>query len=141
MLRFLDLIGLIAIATLFGSMVFFSTIVAPRVFMVLDAQTAGRLIRALFPWYYLAIIAMALLAAAALAPVRPLDAALTGLIALTGLASRQLLMPRINHVRDKMNQGEPGADRRFIRLHRLSVWINGAQLALAFAVLIRLGLD
>ncbi len=47
-------------------------------------------------------------------------------------------MPRINRHRDRMLEGDPEAERGFNRLHRISVWINGAQLLAAFVVLLRL---
>jgi hypothetical protein len=141
MLPLLDLTGLVAVATLFGSMAFFSLVVAPLVFVTLEAPTAGRLIRALFPWYYLTIVLLSLLAAGVLAPSRPVDASLAGLMALAALSARQILMPRINHYRDRMVGGAPGAETTFARLHRLSVWVNAAQLGLAFIILVRLGTD
>ncbi len=49
----LVVVGSIAAATLFGSMFFFSSVVAPRVFINLEPTAAGRFIRSLFPWYYL----------------------------------------------------------------------------------------
>ena len=42
-------IGLISVATIFGSMVFFSCVVAPLVFIKLDGPTAGNFIRNIFP--------------------------------------------------------------------------------------------
>ena len=57
------------------------------------------------------------------------------LIALGAVVARQVLMPRINHHRDRMQAGERAAEARFDRLHRASVWINGAQLLAALAVL------
>lgn len=41
----------IAVATLFGSMAFFTGVIAPLVFTKLEAAVAGGFIRALFPWY------------------------------------------------------------------------------------------
>ncbi len=134
----LDVIGLVAVATLFGSMAFFSFVVAPLVFVKLDGASAGRFLRGIFPWYYLVVGLLSLLALAALAALRPLEAAALGLVALGAVVARQGLMPRINRHRDRMLAGDPEAERGFNRLHRLSVWINGAQLLAAFAVLLRL---
>ena len=47
----LIVIGLISVATIFGSMVFFSCVVVPLVFIKLDGPTAGNFIRNIFPWY------------------------------------------------------------------------------------------
>ena len=131
-----ELLGLIAVATLFGSMAFFSGVVAPLIFVKLEAATAGRFVRAIFPWYYLVIIALSLIGAGALALLHPVAAALLALIGGAAILARQVLMPRINRMRDRALDDDRGAERRFAQLHRLSVWINGAQLLGALAVLI-----
>ncbi len=136
----LDVVGLISVATLFGSMAFFSGLVAPFTFTTLDAATAGRFVRGLFPWYYLVIAGLSLLATVSLVAVRPLEAAVMALVALGAFASRQLLMPRINDHRDRMLGGDAKAEKGFSRLHRLTVWINAAQLAGALSVLVLIGL-
>ena len=139
MLIALDIVGFVSVATLFGSMAFFSGVVAPVTFTTLDEENAGRFVRGLFPWYYLVIAGLAILAMAALASIRPLEAAVMALIALGAYVSRQLLMPRINDHRDRMLGGDAEAERSFARLHRLSVWINTAQLAGSLAVLVLRG--
>ncbi|NIR28385.1 MAG: DUF4149 domain-containing protein [Gammaproteobacteria bacterium] len=137
----LDAVGLVGVAAVFGAMAFFSFVVAPLIFMKLEAATAGRFVRSIFPWYYLVIAVLSVIAAASLAALRPIEAAIMGFVAIGAVVSRQLLMPRINRHRDRMLEGKPGAERRFARLHRLSVWINGAQLLGALAVLVRIGLS
>ena len=136
----LDVVGLISVATLFGSMAFFSGLVAPFTFTTLDAATAGRFVRGIFPWYYLVIAGLSLLAFVSLVAVRPREAAVMAVIALGAFVSRQLLMPRINDHRHRMLGGDAEAERGFSRLHRLTVWINSLQLAGALVVLVLLGL-
>ena len=46
----------LAVGCLLGGMVFFPSVVAPRVFRVLEPDDAGRFLRALFPAYYLYLI-------------------------------------------------------------------------------------
>ena len=133
------LVGLLASATLAGSMLFFSCVVAPLVFARLEPATAGAFIRALFPWYYAVVAALSLLAALALIGT-PVDAGIMAAILAGALVSRQLLMPRINRHRDRGLAGDAGSGAAFRRLHRLSVAINSLQLVGAFVVLIRLGL-
>lgn len=70
---------------------------------------------------------------------RPIDGAIMGVVALGAVLAREVLMPRINHHRDRKLAGEPEAERSFARLHRLSMWINGAQLLAGLVVLVRLG--
>ena len=66
-LQVMDVAGIVAVASLFGSMLFFSCIVAPLVFVELEAATAGRFIRRLFPWYYAVVGGLALLSAVCMA--------------------------------------------------------------------------
>ena len=133
------LVGLLASATLLGSMLFFSFVVAPLVFVRLEPATAGRFIRALFPWYY-AVVAVLSLAAALALLGSPVDAGIMAAILAGALVSRQLLMPRINRHRDRMLEGDAGSTTLFRRLHRVSVAINSLQLVGALVVLVRLGL-
>ena len=136
----LDVIGLVAVAALFGSMAFFTFLMAPLIFVKLEAATAGRFVRGVFPWYYLAIAVLSGLALAALVTTRPLEAGIMVLIGLGAIASRQMLMPAINRRRDRMVAGDPAAEKAFNRLHGLSVWINAAQLLAALAVLVRMAI-
>ena len=46
------LVSQLLTAAVFGSMLFFSFVMAPLIFTQLDEATAGRFIRAVFPWYY-----------------------------------------------------------------------------------------
>jgi hypothetical protein len=134
---FLSGIGLFATALLLGSMAFFSAVMAPLVFIKLEAATAGAFIRQVFPWYYLVVIGLAVVGAFALAPVRSLDAIWLAGVAAVGVISRQMLMPRINADRDAVLAGDSSRQASFSRLHRLSVWINVVQLIIAAIVLIR----
>lgn len=84
------------------------------------------------------IVALSLLAATSLAAIRPVEASVMGLIAVGAVVTRQLLMPRINDHRDRMIRGNVKVEKSFARLHRLSVWIDGAQLVGAFSVLVLL---
>ena len=135
-----DALGLIAVSTLFGAMAFFSFVMAPLIFVKLDAAAAGRFVRGIFPWYFLVVGLLSLMALAALAAVRPVDAAVMALVALGAVASRQALMPRINTYRDAMLAGDVAAEKPFTWLHRLSVSINAAQLLAAATVMIRLAM-
>jgi hypothetical protein len=128
-------------------MTFFSGVVAPLVFTRLEPETAGRFIRALFPWYYLTLGATSLLALLVLLPAagrHTVPIALTGLTAAGFVYARQFLMPRINRARDAHQAGDSAAGRRFERLHRWSVIINGVQwlaVLVALGMLLTLGAD
>jgi hypothetical protein len=59
-------------------------------------------------------------------------AALSLATALGFLLARQVLMPAINAARDAA-MADPAAARRFDRLHRASVMLNGVQVLLLLA--------
>ena len=121
-------IGQLTAAMLLGAMLFFAAVVAPVVFTGLEAASAGRLIRRMFPWYYLVVLVLAGVAALLLVSAAPINGAIMALVAAGAVLSRQVLMPRINHLRDAQLAGDADAGPRFDRLHRLSVWINSAQI-------------
>lgn len=125
-------------AGLFGSMLFFSFVMAPLIFTQLDEATAGRFIRAVFPWYYLVLLALSGFAAVTLFSVAPLEAGVMLAIASMAAFSRQVLMPQINRQRDQAAGGDALAGKRFDQLHRFSVIINMMQLVGVTLVLILL---
>ena len=130
--------GIFATGILLGAMVFFSGVMAPLIFTKLQADVAGRFIRQVFPWYYLTIVALGSLAALAVVFSHPADAIALASVALAGIVARQALMPSINRARDAVLAGESSAEKRFSRLHRLSVWINALQIITVGIVLARL---
>ena len=128
----LQLWAQVSTALILGGMVFFAFVFAPLVFVKLPAKTAGGFIREVFPVYYIAFAGAALLAGAFAIP--RIDALILAIVSGFFLLARFWLMPKINQARD---QGEA---RRFERLHRLSVFINAAQMIAVFAVFVRLAL-
>lgn len=131
-------VAILITSALFGSMLFFSFVMAPLIFANLEAPVAGRLIRAVFPWYYLLLLVLSGLAGIALATAAPLEAGILLAIASMAAFSRQVLMPNINKLRDKSQAGDRSAERRFRQLHGASVLINMVQLVGVTLVLIRL---
>ena len=113
---------------------FFAITVAPTVFRSLPADNAGVFLRALFPHYYLWGLVVALTTAILAISSNALVSVACFLIALLFVFSRQTLMPLINQARDAELQDVPGAAKRFNRLHRLSVFINLAQIAVLFGI-------
>jgi len=128
----LELLGLYAAAILLGGMAAFSFLFAPLVFLKLPAETAGRFIRAVFPWYYLFVLGAAGRAALALAAAGAGLAAWLAMAAVAagGAVAREVLMPAINRARDRQLAGE-GSAARFDWLHRSSVALNFLQMAAA----------
>ena len=125
-------------ALVFGGMVFFAAAVAPTVFSKLPGEQAARFIRAMFPVYYMVMGIAAGAGALMVIWTRPLDGFLLLAAALGFALAHQVLMPRINRLRDAELEGEAEAGRHFARLHRASVWLNGTQLVLVTLVLVRL---
>lgn len=134
----LDIVALLATALLFGGMVSFSTLFAPLVFTQLPGETAGGFIRAIFPWYYLFVIAVSAVAALVFLANDWIGGLLLGTIALGGIVAREGLMPAINRARDAQMAGDATAGRRFDRMHKASVVINAAQIVVAGIALVRL---
>ena len=121
-----------------GSMLFFSFVMAPLIFIKLEIREAGKFVRAVFPWYYLVVIALSGLGGIALVAIAPLNASLLFLVTISAIYCRQSLMPSINDHRDRSNSGEEVANKIFNKLHRRSEVINGLQLLAVMAVLLHL---
>lgn len=117
---------------LFGGMTLYSFGFAAFLFSALPAETAGLVLRRAFPFFYLFVIATAVPAAALLWSHDPLAGVLMGLVALTTVPARQMLMPAINLATDS------GQRQRFKWLHSLSVVITLSHIAAAGFVLVRL---
>lgn len=132
----LHALALYATASLFGAMLFFSFAVTPVVFATLEAAQASRLIRALFPVYYLVIILCGAVAAVTLAVgQRPLPAAAMALVAGLAVLTRQLLIPQLDALRPGREAGDATATRRFRLLHGASMALNLAQILAVAGVL------
>lgn len=130
-----DVLAPFSLGLLIGGMGIFSFMVAPMAFRALPVEAAGRFVRGVFPHYYLFVIAVAAFSAAAFVGPAPYLSKFMLLIALLGVLARQVLMPRINALRDRSMAGDAKAGRWFDRLHMASVGINVVQLGVAVAVL------
>ena len=123
-------LAVMALAALFGGMLFFGAVMTPLVFSKLPPDVAGPFIRAAFPLYYLFItVTSALAAIGLLIRGNPWYALLAVIV--TGITLWLWLewMPHLNAVRDAGNQVD------FQRGHRLSVWVNLVQFVIVFALL------
>jgi len=122
----------LGLAALVGGMLFFGTVMAPLVFLHLPIGVAGPFIRGAFPWYYGYCVGAAGIAAVGLLLRREFLALLVPLavIGVTGWLWLYLLP-----VLDVMRAAHDAAG--FARGHRLSVWLNGAELLAAVMLLIR----
>ena len=132
------LVSHLLVAAVFGSMLFFSFVMAPLIFTQLEEAVAGRFIRAVFPWYYVLLGVLSFLAAVFLFFLAPLQAGIMLGVASLAMFSRQLLMPMINALRDQGLAGDQRAEKQFNQLHRVSVVINMVQLVGVTLVLVLL---
>jgi len=127
----MESIALLLTAALFGGMVLYSAGFAGFLFAVLPPDTAGASIRRAFPVFYLLVIGTSLLAATFVWTSDVWSALWLGLIALSTVPTRQLLMPAINKASDA------GQKRKFGLLHGLSVLITLAHIVISGWVLVR----
>ena len=124
--------ALLTTAGLFGGMLLFAAGFAAFLFTALPVQEARALIRKAFPPFYLFVLGTSALAALLTAPVDRSGAFALGVIALSTVPARQVLMPAINDATDR------GLRQRFARLHGLSVAVTLAHIVVAAGVLVRL---
>ena len=115
-----------------GIMLFFSFVVAPVTFTVLNEENARKFIRKIFPYYYTVNLAISVLVLILFIFLKifSLDFYLILSVAVLFAASNFLLMPLINKYRDE-NQ-----DKMFKKLHFISVVINFVQMILLVIILI-----
>ena len=112
------------IAISLGTMLFFSFVIAPVIFKVLDANNASKFVRKIFPHYYLinlVILSVAVLLLHYISSV-DLDFYIILIIAILFAFSLFILMPLINKLKDNKEE------RKFKYSHTLSVIINFIQI-------------
>lgn len=129
----LDALSLLFAALLLGGMTFFSFGFAPVLFAQLPMDKVRPLLRGTFPYYYLAVIGCAGVAATLALPVDPLAACLLFTIFLSTIYARQILMGQINAATDRDDQPA------FTRLHGTSVVIQLIQIGLSAWAVVQLG--
>ena len=112
------------IAISLGMMIFFSFVLAPMIFKILDAENAGKFVRKIFPYYYFVNLIFLSIAAILFFLVNSLskDLYIILLLALSFVFAQFILMPLINKLKDN-NQ-----EKKFKYSHGFSVVINFAQM-------------
>jgi hypothetical protein len=133
MIRTGSIIAVLGLGVLIGGMVFFGAIMAPLVFTRLPPEVSGPFIRAIFPRYYAYIVVASLAGMTGLLLRGDWGmAAATAVIAGVTLWLWLGWIPHLNMLRDT------GQQVAFARGHRISVWVNGAELIAAVVMLARL---
>jgi hypothetical protein len=120
--------ALLTTSLLFGGMALFSFTFAAFLFSALPAETASMVIRKAFPHFYAFVIAVAALAFSG----DLVSGVILGLISVTTVFARQVLMPMINAATDAKQK------RRFNILHGASVVLTLVHIGAAAYVLVRL---
>ena len=114
---------------LLSIMIFYSFGIAINVHRTLDKENAGKLLRKLFPIYFLWGLFISILAEIIfLLNAKQEQAFIMALIAIGYLYSRQILVPKINKSRDLANEGDEKSKKDFNSLHFQSVTINLIQM-------------
>ena len=124
MFEFLNDLSIFLIPFLIGSLVFFSSIVAPNTFINLDEKSARKFIRTLFPKIYTYAAILSLLISIFLLKVETFYSFIFFVISLGYIYSKFFLMKKINDASDMKD------DNKFKILHRFSVIIFILQLIL-----------
>ena len=123
-------------AALLSIMIFYSFGIAINVHRTLDKENAGKLLRKLFPIYFLWGLFISILAEIIfLLNAKQEQAFIMALIAIGYLYSRQILVPKINKSRDLANEGDEKSKKDFNSLHFQSVTINLIQILLLIIIL------
>lgn len=121
---------------LLSIMIFYSFGIAINVHRTLDKENAGKLLRKLFPIYFLWGLFISVLAEIIfLLNAKQEQAFIMALIAIGYLYSRQILVPKINKSRDLANEGDEKSKKNFNSLHFQSVAINLIQMLLLTIIL------
>ena len=112
------------IAIVLGMMIFFSFVLAPMIFKILDPDNAGKFVRKIFPYYYFVNLIFLSIAAILFFLVSSLnkDLYIILLLVMSFIFAQFILMPLINKLKDN-NQ-----EKKFKYAHGLSVLINFLQM-------------
>ena len=116
------MLTLVAAATL-SFMIFFPLVVATSVFKVLDEKQSSKFLRIFFPKYYLYGFVLSL--AGIIISIyfeNKLSILIYSFIMVGFIFSRQILTPMVNKAKDSNDE------KKFNKLHKLSVFINFLQI-------------
>ena len=116
------MLTLVAAATL-SFMIFFPLVVATSVFKVLDEEQSSKFLRIFFPKYYLYGFVLSL--AGVILSIyfeNKLSILIYSFIIVGFIFSRQILTPMVNKAKDSNDE------KKFNKLHKLSVFINFLQI-------------
>ena len=112
------------IAISLGMMIFFSFVLAPMIFKILDAENAGKFVRKIFPYYYFVNLIFLSVAVILFYLISSLSVEfyITLILALSFIFAQFILIPLINKLKDNHQ------DTKFKYAHGFSVVINFVQM-------------
>ena len=119
-------------AIILGAMIFFSFVVAPTTFKLLDEENSRKFIRGIFPFYYLLNLILSIVASVSffLDQNLSIDFSLMASVSVLFAISNFIIMPMINKFRDN------NEDKKFKISHFISVIINFIQLIFLVIILL-----
>ena len=119
-------------AIILGAMIFFSFVVAPTTFKLLDEENSRKFIRGIFPFYYLLNFTLSFVASVLFFLNQNLSIHFLLMVSISVLfaISNFILMPMINKFRDN------NEDKKFKISHFISVIINFIQLIFLVIILL-----
>ena len=130
--KMLDQLSIFLSSIVLGIMLFFSFVVAPITFTVLDEENARKFIRKIFPFYYNVNFALSILITSIYFFQKNISISFYLILFVTILffVSCYILMPLINKYRDN------NLDKKFKYLHFISVVFNFVQIIILIFLLI-----
>jgi len=107
-----------------GMMIFFSFVLAPMIFKILDAENAGKFVRKIFPYYYFVNLIFLSIAVILFIIISSLGLSfyITLSLAISFVFAQFILMPIINKFKDN------NEEKKFKYAHGISVLINFVQM-------------
>jgi len=90
------------LAICLGIMIFFSFVLAPMIFKILDAENAGKFVRKIFPYYYFVNLVFLLIAIILFFVISSISIKfyITLALAISFIFAQFILMPLINKLKD-----------------------------------------
>tara|TARA_Y100000813_G_C23955331_1_gene254632 strand:+ start:184 stop:570 length:387 start_codon:yes stop_codon:yes gene_type:complete len=120
------------LAIVLGMMIFFSFVLAPMIFKILDAENAGKFVRKIFPYYYfvnLIFLSIAIILFIIISSLE-INFYITLVLAISFIFAQFFLMPMINKLKDN------NEEKKFKYAHGASVIINFIQMIVLIYLLI-----
>ena len=107
-----------------GMMIFFSFVLAPMIFKILDAENAGKFVRKIFPYYYFVNLIFLSIAVVLFIIISSLglNFYITLALVISFIFAQFILMPIINKLKDN------NEEKKFKYAHGTSVLINFIQM-------------